>query len=196
VVNEVHVVRLTIYGDFNCPFSALASVRADVLLAAGSYELDWRAIQHDTTIPLSGEAVEGDAAAELEDEVSAIADLSDRDVRLQLLVPPVRSNTAAACAAFAAAGEDADQLRRRLFAAVWAEGRNLGDPAELDRLGVAGRDDVCAQRWQDEFEALPHLITPTLVLPDGGVSPGLSALVRLAQLVVATPASPHAGRGE
>jgi hypothetical protein len=28
------VTRLTIYRDFNCPFSALASVRADALLAA------------------------------------------------------------------------------------------------------------------------------------------------------------------
>ena len=55
---------LTIYGDFNCPFSALASVRADVLLAADAYEIDWRAIQHDTAIPTAGEAVEGDTAAD------------------------------------------------------------------------------------------------------------------------------------
>jgi hypothetical protein len=26
--------RLTIFGDFNCPFSALANTRADILLAA------------------------------------------------------------------------------------------------------------------------------------------------------------------
>ena len=122
------VVRLTIYGDFNCPFSALASVRADVLLATGdAYEIDWRAVQHDTAIPHAGEAVDGDTAVGLADEVAAIADLSDHDVRLHLVVPPVRSNTAAACAALAAAGDDVDLLRRRLFAAVWAEGRNLGD---------------------------------------------------------------------
>ena len=34
------MTRLTVYGDFNCPFSALASVRADVLLAAHSYAID------------------------------------------------------------------------------------------------------------------------------------------------------------
>ena len=45
------MTRLTIYGDFNCPFSALASARADVLLAAGGHEIDWRAIQHDTGDP-------------------------------------------------------------------------------------------------------------------------------------------------
>ena len=183
------MTRLTIYGDFNCPFSALASVRADVLLAAGAYDIDWRAIQHDTAIPTAGESVEGDTAAGLADEVATIAELSDLDVRLLLVVPPVRSNTAAACTAFAAAGDDADRLRRRLFTAVWAEGRNLGDPAELGRLGAVGRDDVTARGWQDEFEALPRPITPTLVLPDGYISRGLGALARLAELVAATPSS-------
>jgi 2-hydroxychromene-2-carboxylate isomerase len=183
------VTRLTIYGDFNCPFSALASVRADVLLAVDAYEIDWRAVQHDTAIPIAGEAVEGDIAAGLADEVATIADLSDQDVRLHLVVPPVRSNTAAACSALAAAGDDADRLRSQLFAAVWAEGRNVSDRAEVDRLGGVGRDDVTARQWQDEFEARAQPITPTLVLPDGYVSRGLGALARLAELVAATPSS-------
>jgi hypothetical protein len=102
------------------------------------------------------------------------------------VVPPVRSNTEAASAAFAAAGDDADRLRRRLFAAVWAEGRNLGDQAELDRLGATERDSVTARRWQDEFEALPQPITPTLVLPTGYISRGLGALARLADLAEAS----------
>jgi 2-hydroxychromene-2-carboxylate isomerase len=189
------MVRLTIYGDFNCPFSALASVRADVLLTTpDAYEIDWRAIQHDTAIPPAGEAVEGDTDVALADEVATIADLSDHDVRLHLVVPAVRSNTAAACAALAGAGDDADRLRRRLFAAVWAEGRNLGDPAEVDGLGGVARDDATARRWQDEFEALPQPITPTLVLPDGYVSRGLGALARLAAFVAATPSSPSSSQ--
>jgi 2-hydroxychromene-2-carboxylate isomerase len=187
---------LTIYGDFNCPFSALASVRADVLLAAGSCEIDWRAIQHDTAIPTAGEAVEGDTAAVLTAEVATILELSVDDVRLHLAVPPVRSNTAASSAAFAAAGDDADRLRRRLFAAVWAEGRNVADPAELGRLGADGRDDGVARRWQDEFEALPRPITPTLVLPNGSVSRGLGALARLAEFVAATPSTSTKGMNE
>jgi hypothetical protein len=182
----VLVSRLTIYGDFNCPFSALASVRADVLLAADAYEIDWRAVQHDTAIPIAGEAVGGDTATGLAHEVATIAELSEHDVRLHLVVPRVRSNTAAACAAFAAAGDDADRLRSRLFAAVWAEGRNLSDQADLERLGAAGRDELTAGRWQDEFEALAEPVTPTLVLPDGRASPGLGALTRLAELVAVT----------
>jgi hypothetical protein len=68
---------------------------------------------------------------------------------------------------------------------VWAEGRNIGDPAELDRLDADGRDTAVASRWQHEFEALPRPITPTLVLPDGYISRGLGALARLADLAAA-----------
>jgi hypothetical protein len=178
------MIRLTIYGDFNCPFSALASARADLLLAAGAHEIDWRAIQHDTTIPVDGEPVEGATARGLVAEVATILDLSEGDLRLQLVVPPVRSNTAASCAAFAAAGDERNVLRRRFFAAVWAEGRNLGDPGELERLGALESDVAIAHQWQDEFEALPKPITPTLVLPDGYVSRGLGALSRLGELAV------------
>ena len=180
--------RLTIYGDFNCPFSALASVRADVLRSRDdTCEIDWRAIQHDPAIPVTGEVVEGDAAAALAAEVATILELSADDVRLHLVVPPVRSNTAAASEALAGAGDNADLLRRRLFAAVWAEGRNVGDVAELDRLDAGGRDVVNARRWQDEFESLDRPVTPTLVLPDGYVSRGLGALARLAGLAAASP---------
>jgi 2-hydroxychromene-2-carboxylate isomerase len=176
------VTRLTIYGDFNCPYSALASVRADVLLGSGEYEIDWRAVQHDVTIPDAGEPVEGEVATHLESEVAEILELSERDVHLHLAVPPVRPNTAAASAALAASGEEVDRLRRRLFSAVWVEGRNVGDPSELDHLGADARDDTLARRWQEEFDRLPQPVTPTLVLPDGYVSRGLGALSRLADL--------------
>jgi hypothetical protein len=178
---------LTIYGDFNCPYSALASVRADLLLGSGQYEIDWRAVQHDVTIPETGEAVEGEVATLLESEVAQILELSERDVHLHLAVPPVRPNTAGASAAFAASGLDVDRLRRRLFSAVWVEGRNIGDPTELDHLGADGRDDTLARRWQEEFDSLPQPVTPTLVLPDGYVSRGLGALSRLADLAADVP---------
>ena len=75
------MTRLTIYGDFNCPFSALASVRADLLLGA-DWQIDWRAVQHDTTIPVAGDPVEGDLIDELAAEVAKIRELSTDDVRL------------------------------------------------------------------------------------------------------------------
>lgn len=180
---------LTIYGDFNCPFSALASARVDELLALGSHQVEWRAIQHDTSIPAGGEPVEGDTAAALAAEIETILELSDRDLRLQLVVPPVRSNTALASAAFAGAGRDSDLLRRRLFAAVWADGVDVGNPGELRRLGANDRDVAVARRWQDGFGALARPITPTLVLPDGHISRGLGALARLADFAAAASAT-------
>jgi hypothetical protein len=100
----------------------------------------------------------------------------------------MRSNTALASEALAAAGADSHRMRRRLFAAVWAEGRNVGDPAELDRLGATRRNAEIARGWQHEFDALERPITPTLVLSDGYTSRGLGALSRLADLASGIPA--------
>src|ERR1035441_7572214 len=50
--------------------------------------------------------------------------------------PPVVSNTGAAGAAYAEAVSDgvAGELRRRLFRAVWAEGRHISSADEVRRL--------------------------------------------------------------
>lgn len=182
-------MTLTIYGDFNCPFSALASARADALMAGGDHQIEWRAVQHDMTIPAAGEPLDSETGTVLVEEIAAILKLNGHDLRLHLAVPPVRSNTALASAALAAAGDDANRLRRRLFAAVWVEGRNVGDPVELRRLDTKSRDDAIARRWQDEYDALPRPMTPILVLPDGYVSRGLGVLARLADLATAEATS-------
>jgi predicted DsbA family dithiol-disulfide isomerase len=180
-------VTLLVYGDFNCPFSALASARVDGLLGHLDTRVEWRAVQHDAAIPAAGEPVTGKTAASLEREVGTILEMSACDLCLHLVVPRVRANTAIASVAFAGAGGDADRLRRRLFAAVWVEGRDIGNPGELRRLGANERNVERAQQWQAEFDALDQPVTPTLVLPDGNVSPGLSALARLAALASVAP---------
>ncbi len=38
---------LTVYGDFNCPYSYLASQRVDALARSGRAEVEWRAVEHD-----------------------------------------------------------------------------------------------------------------------------------------------------
>lgn len=40
-------MKLTVYGDFNCPYSNLASQRADQLIRGGMAQVDWRAVEHD-----------------------------------------------------------------------------------------------------------------------------------------------------
>jgi hypothetical protein len=183
------MTRLTIYGDFNCPFSALASVRADLLRATGTFEIDWRAVQHDADIPRAGEPVEGETREMLASEIRDITALTTSDEPLDLRVPSKRPNTADASAAFAASHQD-HILRQRLYAALWTEGRDLGASDELDRLGADRRDHDTAAAWQREFDALPQPVTPTLVLPDGYVSRGLGALKRLAELAAATKGAP------
>src|SRR5438309_11493539 len=51
-------VKLVIYGDFNCPFSALASDRAARLEATGRVVVEWRAVEHDPSIPAEGRPVD------------------------------------------------------------------------------------------------------------------------------------------
>jgi predicted DsbA family dithiol-disulfide isomerase len=176
---------LVIYGDFNCPYCALASARADLLIESGSHDISWRAIQHDTMIPKDGEPLGTDAVEKLAAEVAQVFDISAHDLRLRLVVPRTRSNTALASEALAGEGASAHRLRRRLFAAVWAEGRNISDAAMLDSLGASRRNADVARAWQGEFESLDRPITPTIVLPDGCTSRGLGALSRLEALASA-----------
>ena len=86
-------IRLTIYGDFNCPFCALASARAARLQQLGLATVDWRAVEHAPDIPVDGNAVAGDLNAELLDELDRIRDLLGPTERLDLRLPAVQPNT-------------------------------------------------------------------------------------------------------
>ena len=46
-------MNVIVYGDFNCPYSYLASQRADLLSRAGIV-VDWRAVEHDRGLPVTG----------------------------------------------------------------------------------------------------------------------------------------------
>ena len=127
-------MNLIVYGDFNCPYSYLASQRADRLARGGIARVDWRAMEHDRGLALTGTPSEADRCAwdkELA-EVAALA-LPGEDVPA---TPPVISNTRAAVAAYAEAVSDgiADELRRRLFAAIWVDRRHISSAYEVRPL--------------------------------------------------------------
>jgi predicted DsbA family dithiol-disulfide isomerase len=175
---------LRIYGDFNCPFSRLASRRAARLEAAGAAKVDWRAVEHDPAIPVPSEPVTGALAAALEGELDQIRGLLRPGEDPALRTPPRRPNTKAATAAYAACADDRRPgAREALFGALWTDGLDIGDAGVLAGLGLTGSDPTLAATWRAEWLALERPIVPVMVLPDGTVSRGLGALRRLADLL-------------
>jgi predicted DsbA family dithiol-disulfide isomerase len=177
-------MELVVYGDFNCPYSCLASARATVLVERGIAAVDWRAVEHDPGIPVPSEPVGSELATMLDREVDEVRRLLRDGERFTIRRPPVHPNTAAAVAAFAAELDGRrGELRRRLFEALWVDGLDIGDGTVLRGFGAVERDSgPRVATWRDEWLALEQRLVPMLVLPDGYVSRGLGALARLADL--------------
>lgn len=175
-------MELVIFGDFNCPFSALASARADRLEATGAVTIDFRAVEHDPALPAGGAPVTGERAAHLAYELDHVRGLVRPDEVFSLRLPAILPNTAAMIAEYAATAPDLRPiLRRRWFRAIWH-----GGPAALGSAPFAGNGPggspsaVPAVRWRTEWQSLGTEVVPVLVLPDVTVHPGLDALEWLA----------------
>lgn len=180
---ERQPVELIVYGDFNCPFSALASARVSRLERLGVVHVDWRAVEHAPDIPPTGIELTGELASELQRELEQIRGLMSADEPDRLTLPARQPNTRLATAAFAATPTpDRPAMRDRLFAAHWSEGADLTDDTTLAQLGATTTDTATADQWREEWASLTEPIVPVMVLPDGYVSRGLGALARLAKL--------------
>jgi hypothetical protein len=176
-------VRLAIYGDFNCPFSALASARAEDLEIRGRAEIDWRAVEHDVAIPSAGESLTDAVREAFERELAQIRGLLVDGEVDRLRVPSKRINTQLATAVYAGVGESLRPVfREQLFAAYWTRDEGLTGEV-LERLGGGRRDESTTARWRAEWLALPKPIVPMMVLPNGWVSRGLSSLALLAEML-------------
>ena len=178
-------MTLIIYGDFNCPFSALASARADVLLAAGSHQIEWRAIQHDETIAATGEPLVGDTSAELEAETATVRSLSEPDLGLRSRsrpsaptppLPPPRSRPQEPTRTSSADGSSRPCGPRAAISET---------PRSFIGSKLTAATTPPPHGGRPTRPRCPRPITPTLVLPDGYVSRGLGALARLADLAAA-----------
>ena len=130
-------MEVIIYGDFNCAYCYLASQRADRLVQAGAAAVAWRAVEHDRRLPLTGMRPDAQAAA-WDRELAEVASLALPGERPAAAPPPVVSNTRAAVAAYAEAVTDGahDELRRRLFRAIWADGRHISSAYDVRRIIV------------------------------------------------------------
>lgn len=189
-------MHLVVYGDFNCPFSCLASARVDALLAAGIADVEWRAVEHDPLIARPSEPVTGELWHELDREVDLVRSMVRPHETFPMRRPPRRPNTALAIDGFvAAAPEKRHALRRRLFGTLWFEGADIGDPDVLRAISPTPSVDVDRARieeWRAQWRALPNTVVPSLVREDGTTALGLDALTLLGD--VAADAD-RAGRG-
>lgn len=190
------IPTLVLYGDVNCPFSAIAGSRAVTLEADGVARVDWRFVEHDPTIgPHETPLTDGQRAA-FGAELDRIRDLLAPGEPDRLRVPSRRLNTRDLNLRYAATPiARRAELRSRLFDAYWCDDLDLTDEAVVDGLirslprldppadGSTAPSEEQARRsvlaWQAQWRDLGQPIVPAMVLPDGYVSRGLGVLARL-----------------
>lgn len=124
-------MRLIIYGDFNCPYSYLASQRMDTLVSQG-HQVQWRAVEHDPRLSMTGTP----SAAQREQwqrELDEVASLARPGEQAPTRMPELISNTCAATAAYAESITDgiADRLRRDLFHTIWVSRKHLSSAYDV-----------------------------------------------------------------
>lgn len=150
-------MKVIIYGDFNCPYSNLASQRADLLSKAG-VTVDWRAVEHDRSLPATGSRTDGTRDA-WDRELAEVASLALPGEHVPNQPPALVSNTEAAVAAYAEAVSDgvADELRRSLFRAIWVQGMHLSSAYEVSSLVTElmwPQEDITARLASPDFPSL------------------------------------------
>jgi 2-hydroxychromene-2-carboxylate isomerase len=199
---------IVVYGDFNCPYSLLASIRLDVLAKAGA-DVEWRAVEHAPDVPVIGRRLDDAGRAELEAELSDVRRLLRPREEYPSTVPNLIPKTEAAVSAYAeAAGIGVgEEVRRLLFDKYWTDHLDIGSPEVLRTLlapvirrghsqafalqsaGYAvsvnrGPITVAAYRrirtWRDDWHAVGVATIPTLVTGIR-VLAGIEALDWLAQ---------------
>ena len=175
-------MKVIVYGDFNCPYCYLASQRAERLARGGTAEIDWRAVEHDWKLAMTGTPADAGRAVR-DKELAEVAALALPGEDAPAAPPPVISNTHAAVAAYAEAVSDgvADELRRRLFQAIWTQGRHLSSAYEVRRL-------ITGLMWpqEDITDRLASPDIPSLLLRD----PDMARIVRRSGGTIAPDGGP------
>ena len=210
---------MIIYGDFTCPMCYLASWRAD-LLDDTADAVDWRAVEHQPTVPLTGLRP---ARPELEGLTSRWGAMTS--LRMPGEVVPGRSpsfvaSTQAAVAGYAEAygAGVADGARRALFRAYWVGGLDIGNPEVLRvLLGDIIRSGHSSSRplhewgyavtsargpvttaafhlirdWNQQWRELGAPREPLLVDDDGSTATGGDVLAELERRLSGRPTDRH-----
>lgn len=185
-------MHLTIHGDFNCPYSALASYRLSWVEATTTARATWRSVEHDPDLPRPSRSIEGQLASQIDRELEEVLGLLVPGEVFPLRRPPVQPNTGLVNHRYAGLASQPlgrpHAPRRRIFRALWVNGQDLGDVAVLDRLALPPSDPLhVAEQWQDDYLALPDQTVPSVVVDDGQFHAGKAALEFLANLATGLP---------
>lgn len=163
---------MTVYGDFNCPWSYLTWRRSELLRGDG-VEIDWRAVEHD---PWQHQTPER-AADRQHTTRAALHQVEERLLpgeRLPHAFTGVVPFTGAATAAYAeavVAGVAAD-ARRVLFEAFWLHG------ADLDNARVVRDLLASILRGRQSRSELVHLWGYSVDVTGGPITTDAWRLVR------------------
>lgn len=126
---------LIVFGDFNCPYSYLANLRINALLDAGLTDVEFRAVEHDRRMAVTGAPADAERDR-WRRELADVAALALPGEQVPSAVPAVLSNTRAAVSAYAESLTDGVHraMKDRLFDAIWVERRNISSAYEVRRI--------------------------------------------------------------
>lgn len=207
--------QLVLYGDFTCPWSYLASRRADALAATG-LRVDWRAVRTPAHDAWTGT----DRFPVVRRELDLVSAGLLVDERLPYALAGFVPETAAAAVtgyAEAYAAGAAALVRHLLFDAFWAHGCDVGDAHVVHTLVVdairsgsppghpradwgyviAGDSPVApaprhlVERWARGWRATGLGALPVLVVDDEAPLSGAAAVARLADELLRRTSDPR-----
>jgi predicted DsbA family dithiol-disulfide isomerase len=197
VSEEQVAVPVSIFFDYICPFSYVASVRLERLGTRYPIAFHWRFIETQPNASRHGEPLpapdQADQWAQTQQTLEAIC----RDEQIPLAAQRFTTNSRRALLLAQAVLNQCPErfmaFHAALFAAYFVEQRNIGDPEVLTAIARAhGVDALCERAWAtpEYFEKLLEHVeaaqqlgvqsVPTLVLAERAFS-GAAAVETLEQ---------------
>ena len=128
---------VVMYGDFNCPWSYLASRRAGLLAASGVLRMDWRAVEHDPA-PLGRHRISSGRFDALRAEMDRVSRTLLPGEAFPYSLAGFVPHTRAAISGYAEAygAGVSSSARRLLFDAFWMGALDLNDAKVVRTLLV------------------------------------------------------------